>query len=236
MKDITMKKLTVIGLTGLAGAGKDAAADVLVAHAGFQKLAFAAPVRDEIAAAFGVTLLDLTRSETKEHPITGLSFRRCESPGFVGRMRECWALAGRAWNDDTLAAPRSPRQLMQLWGTEYRRHQHEAYWVNKMMHSITRARNEGCWNIVVTDVRMPNELELLRQLYGAEIWRIERPGVTLQPGAHSSETTGAEFHPDAVLTNIDGLNNLEKTVLEALMFSAGLGAEYEVHPQPLAVA
>jgi hypothetical protein len=229
MQEITMKKLTVIGLTGLTGSGKDAAADVLVANASFTKLSFADPVRAEIMQAFGVSLLDLTRPETQDHPITALAIKRCSDAGFAECLRQHFRLL--SWNSDTLAAPRSPRQIMQLWRTDYRRHQHLGYWTLKMFHRVIAERQQGRHNIVIPDCCEANEIDLVRQLYGGQIWRIHRPGIEVH-GAYSAETTGTAFSPEVTLRNIAGLDSLETMVLDAFMYSASPEILYDESVAP----
>lgn len=55
----------LIALTGHAGAGKDTTADLLVAHAGFRRLAFADALRGEVSNAFSVSLDDLDAPHLK---------------------------------------------------------------------------------------------------------------------------------------------------------------------------
>jgi hypothetical protein len=204
----------IIGLTGPAGCGKDTVADLLVAHAGFTKIAFADPLRAEVAAAFDIDVEHLLRRETKEHPLTALALHRCRSDGFVGCIGMLHALACQALDLD---APQSPRQIMQWWGTNYRRHQHQNYWV-RQTEARVRALLSGRWgvqSVVITDVRFADEAELVRTL-GGEIWRIERPGVAVTPGAHVSETAGNEFGASEVISNSASIGHLSDQVQMAL--------------------
>ena len=210
----------IIGLTGPAGCGKDTVADLLVAYAGFAKLAFADPLRAEVATAFDLDAEHLQRRETKEHPLSALALRRCRNDGFIDRIITVRSLHGQTIDLD---APQSPRQIMQWWGTEYRRHQHQNYWVRKTEDRVRALLSErwGVQNVVITDVRFADEAELVRSL-GGVIWRIERPGVGLAPGAHVSETTGAEFLPSRVIDNGGSFAQLRERVLGALAVG-GLG-------------
>lgn len=71
-----MKKL--IGITGLAGSGKDTVADYLHSQYGFMKVAFADPLRLAASNIFGVDHRCFTDRKLKEepHPDWGLSPRR----------------------------------------------------------------------------------------------------------------------------------------------------------------
>lgn len=203
----------ILGLTGPKGCGKDTAADLLVAHAGFTKLAFADPLKNEVAQAYAVDVDFLSHRETKEHTLSCLALSRCLSEPFVARMIMLHALQGLPLD---LQAPRSPRQTMQWWGTEYRRQQHPDYWVGQMRARISYLLRERLASrIVVTDCRFADEVEMVRLSFGGRLWQIKRMGLAAAPGEHASETTGAEFAPDVVINNSYGIPQLQERVLEA---------------------
>lgn len=218
---------TVIGLSGLAGAGKDTAADLLVTHCGFRKVAFADALRNEVAYAFGLEPLYLIRRETKEHPMSSLALRKCLADGFVGRMMICAEEQGQTIDLD---APRSPRTIMQWWGTEYRSRQDQGYWVRQTRDRIAYLmRERQATRIVVTDVRFPNEVNMIRT-FGGQLWQIRRAGVSVPEGAHQSEVDGSAFGPDAVLNNDADIRHLQGLVLgEYWAYDSGLpGLRVEV--------
>lgn len=212
----------IIGLTGPAGSGKDTVADLLVAHHGYTKMAFADALRAEVCEAFRIDPRMLTERETKEHPLSALAIGRCADDHFIDRMSYVLSqITGKAAD---LNAPRSPRQIMQWWGTEYRRNQSDGYW----REQLADAMSMHWWNddqprgIVVTDVRFSDEADSLRNRWSGEtvnlvnIWQITRPGYEVARGAHASETTGAAFAPDRVVDNAFDMGHLEQRVLEAL--------------------
>lgn len=206
----------IVALSGPAGAGKDTVADYLAKHHGYTKLAFADALRDEIGRAFDVSIQLLIQRETKEHPMSALALRRCMDSEFVNRI---WVHLDKL----DLSAPRSPRQIMQWWGTEYRRANDPHYWLDAFTTQFVRAHRDGQNRFVVTDVRNANEAEMLREL-GASLWQITRPGFEPQPGSHSSETTGAEFAPDYQLVNSHSITHLHK---QAYALLAKLGKAQE---------
>lgn len=65
----------LIGLTGKAGAGKDTVADILVQHAGFARIAFAAPLKAMLRAGLGLTDEQLEDRALKEAPLDWLDGR-----------------------------------------------------------------------------------------------------------------------------------------------------------------
>ncbi|MFC5524048.1 hypothetical protein [Polaromonas jejuensis] len=219
-----MSKLqTIIGLSGPAGSGKDTVADLLVTHGGFVKLAFADPLKNEIADAFAIDLLYLSRRETKEHAMSCLALRRCLHDGFTARMLMAHALQGQTLDLD---APRSPRQIMQWWGTEYRRNQAPDYWIHQTSARISYLlRQRLASRIVVTDCRFDNEADLVRHTFGGLLWQVKRAGVAVAQGSHVSETTGEAFKPDATLNNDHDIRHLQQLVLgEFWAHEAGLDA------------
>ena len=222
------KPFTLIGLTGPAGSGKDTVADLLVTHCGFIKFAFADPLKTEVADAFGIDPLYLSRRETKEHPMTSLALRKCRADGFVGRIIMDHLERGQILDLD---APRSPRQIMQWWGTDYRRQQSPAYWTHQTSARIGYMMRERlATRIVITDCRFANEIDMVRGGPGRLVWQIKREGADAPAGAHPSETTGAQFAPDATINNDHDIRHLQQLVLgEYWAHDAGLeGLKVEI--------
>ena len=209
-----MNTPTIIALTGHAGAGKDTVASIILDNWAGRSMAFADALRDEVCAAFGVERRALTWRETKEQPLACLTLSRCLDAGFVQRMAEHYAsgvreggLFGEVLD---LNAPRSPRQIMQWWGTEYRRVTRPGYWLDKTRGRIARhAAHEG--RIVITDVRFADEAALVRSL-GGQLVQVIRPGTGAGDTRHESETAGDEFAPDAVIRNTGTLQDLRVEV------------------------
>jgi hypothetical protein len=216
------KPTVLIGLTGPAGCGKDTVADLLTTHCGFYKMAFADGLRNEVCDAFGIEPLYLTHRSTKEHPMSCLALSKCAEQAFVDRVN-----VHHRENLDyiDLAAPRSPRQIMQWWGTDYRRQQSADYWVTKSASRIQQLFSQRiATRIVITDLRFDNEADLVTR-HGGLIWRVTRPGCDVAPGAHVSEVTGEAFAPDAVLHNTHDIKHLQQIVLgEFWAHDAGLAS------------
>ena len=162
-------KRNIIGLTGHKGSGKDEAATALV-QCGFVHLKFAMPLK--------LMLRSL------------LNFRQV-NPAEIERMIE-----GDLKEVDTSALDgRSPRHAMQTLGTEWgRREIGDDLWTGVVRD---RAAKEMC-HVVISDVRFPNEAEMVRAL-GGEVWRIARPGCA--GDGHTSETEMESIEPDTVIWN-----------------------------------
>lgn len=211
-------KQHVIALTGYAGTGKDTVADLLAMHFGFRKLAFADALRGEVAEAFGLDIAYLVDQRLKNEPLSALAMNHAPL-GFLGAValsvgNEARTPAGLV-SDEWLAAPRSPRQVLQWWGTEYRRRQSTRYWSSILSHRVSAARRDGETRFVITDCRFDNEADTVRAM-GGVIWQVKRPGIdgaTTAEGAHASATDGSQFKPDAVINNKHDLRHLQQLVL-----------------------
>lgn len=67
----------LIGLHGLSRSGKDTAADYLVEHCGFVKVAFAGPLKKAAAEMLGLPLVDMYEGDReKKLPLYGVSIRQ----------------------------------------------------------------------------------------------------------------------------------------------------------------
>ncbi len=208
----SLNPITLVALTGLAGSGKDTVADVLVEQRGFVKLAFADALRKEVAAAFDIDPIHLTQRETKEHPISALTLYRCLDIGFSDCIAGVFNAAGLS--PKLLHVPRSPRQILQWWGTEYRRAQDPDYWIKKTCQAIAILAECGRDRIVISDCRFENEADMVRRLDGS-IWQVVRPGIAPVAGAHISETEGNQFLPHVLLGNTGDIRHLELQALAA---------------------
>lgn len=223
--------IPIIGLTGPIGSGKDTVAQLLRTHCGAHTLAFADALRHEIVEAFCIEHIYLTRRETKEHPISALALSRCLDSAFVDRMVVHHMQQGNPINPE---APRSPRQIMQWWGTEYRRTQSPGYWTQKALQTVRWLyQTKRPALIVISDVRFANEVALVRSL-GGQIWQVKREGTEVAHGAHVSEVAGDEFAPDAVINNSHDMRHLQGVVLSAWAERAwgmpGVRVEVPQHP------
>ena len=213
--------LQIIALTGLAGTGKDTAADILATHCGFTKLAFADALRAEVQAAFNVPAELLTRRDLKEMPTAALALVECTDMGFIGALVRASVYAemraaltqGIALDQHWLNAPHSPRQILQWWGTEYRRAQRVNYWLELLRDRIRQLHAlDGRSRFVITDCRFENEAAMIRAM-GGVVWQITRDGVQSVEGQHASATDGTRLNPSVVIDNSGTLHSLREAVL-----------------------
>lgn len=156
----------LLGLSGLAGAGKDTAAEYLVDRYGFLQLALAEPLNDMLATMLEQVGIDydvLHERHLKERPLDQLQ-------GL------------------------SPRQLKQSLG-DWGRALSPTFWLRlaEMRLGLTAGQSPIHDRVVVSDVRFANEAEWLRAR-GGHLARIHRPGVAPVRGHVSEwEQAGGQF-------------------------------------------
>jgi hypothetical protein len=165
--------VTLLGLCGYAGSGKDTlAAEIIKHHPEFRRVAFADKVR-ELAYEL--------------NPILP-----------TGQLRYPVDLVG--W-DKAKTVDDYVRQYLQRLGVACRDVLGEDVWVNAALpeHYTPSDPFDSNPDVVVTDVRFPNEAVAIKDR-GGYIIRIERPG-TCPVNGHMSETALDLWEPDLHIQN-----------------------------------
>jgi hypothetical protein len=140
----------IIGFVGLIGAGKDTAADYLVNFHGFRRDSFANTLKDAVAAVFGWDRV-LLEGRTKE----AREWREQVDPWWANRL-----------NMPNL----TPRWILQYWGTEVCRSGfHDDMWIASLENKMRKTGD----NIVISDVRFPNEIKAIHDAGGIVV-RVKR--------------------------------------------------------------
>ncbi|HAR43493.1 MAG TPA: hypothetical protein DCS07_12815 [Bdellovibrionales bacterium] len=177
--------MRIIGLAGKAGTGKTTFAKHAISVFGGTKIALGDAVKEE-AAEF----LDSCLVAYEQQHLYGTQDDKAEIFSvLVGDWLQTDYRLRKILNPytefDGNSVSMSYRQLLQLWGTEYRRAQKESYWADKGKEKILAT--EGL--IFVDDIRFPDEAEMIQDLGGVLI-RIERPGGPfISTPDHPSETS-----------------------------------------------
>lgn len=194
----------ILGLSGRAGAGKDTAADLLCEAWQFYRFAFADALRAEITEAFGVDP-GLFANELKEHATAALTIGRCNDGEFIQTMvARC----------ESITSPRSPREIMQLWGTEYRRAQQPRYWIDRAAETLDVALRQGFRRVVLTDVRFVNEAQFIR-MHGGKIWHIDRVQARCREAHHQSELEVSAIVADRAISNNRSMTSFATEIMKA---------------------
>jgi hypothetical protein len=140
----------IVGFVGFIGSGKDTAADYLVNFHGYRRDTFANTLKDAVACVFGWdrTLLEGRTKEARE-----------------------WREQVDTWWAERLKMPNlTPRLMLQLWGTEVcRTGFHDDIWIASLENKMRKTGD----NIVISDVRFPNEIKAIHNAGGIVV-RIKR--------------------------------------------------------------
>lgn len=172
----------ILGLSGWARSGKDAAADYLVNKYGFTRVAFADPIREALYR------LD--------------PYIRLNRHEYVS-LKQYVDLSG--W-DFLKENSQDVRRLLQRLGTEVGREMiHPDIWVKMAMK---KAKNLD--RVVIADVRHVNEASAIRRNKG-KLVRITRPRVG-PVNLHSSETALDDYNFDFHITNDGFLEDLHGSI------------------------
>lgn len=213
----------ILGLCGLAGAGKDTVASFFMER-GWIRVGFADALYKEVAEAFGVSVAFLGNRETKEQPLPQMALINCKNKEFIKVfMREVMnnQEGSKMVSDDLikeLEKFQSPRVILQKWGTEFRRANYgDDYWRSQLAELFEKHPQE---NFIITDVRFPDEAKLIEQ-YGGLNARVIRPGISTLTSStsHSSEQAMIEYSTPFEFINNEGaagLANLRDQVVKIL--------------------
>jgi len=216
--------MILLGLAGAAGSGKDSVADYLVQRYGFIKFSFSDALYREVAEAFGLPDESLLRDrETKEKETPQLAMCNCGDYEFSELVRGMFAPEDHT-EDHTEFTPMSPRWILQVWGTEYRRAQDPNYWVDQAeqwveaMYSFPQYPEHRPQLFVNTSVRFPNEHAWIKELEG-NVWHLRREAAT-RVAAHVSETPLPVLDGEREIFNNYTLDYLHKGVDQLLSSNA----------------
>lgn len=139
--------MAIIGICGLIGSGKGVVSDIL-REEGYHSFNFADALKDAVSAIF-VWPRPLLEGDTE----VSRKFREKVDP----------------WWSEKFGYDVTPRLILQRMGTEACRNNiSQNIWICALEKRIY-----GYRNVVVSDVRFPNEMEFVRRL-GGKIWNVRR--------------------------------------------------------------
>jgi hypothetical protein len=202
----------IIGLVGLIGSGKGTVADYLVNKHKFRNISFANHLKDAVSAVF--------------------SWPRNLLEGDTEYSRQ-WRDEVDEWWSERLNIPNlTPRWVLQYLGTDVlRKNFHDDIWIASLEYQLL---GEAQTNFVISDVRFPNEIEMIKKL-GGEIWHVQRGKMpewadieyqdfqdlkrhmTLyHKDVHASEWSWILNKPDVLIKNNTALNDLYQCIEQCL--------------------
>lgn len=152
-----------------------------------------------------------------------MKFSAARAIGYDGDMTACIAICDQLKQPGWEIIVREPdgrvehvitgREYHQYFGTEAHRDVFgTSFWIDAVLDSYVPDAGEL---LVITDVRLPNEAEAIRD-QGGEIWQIIRPGKPITEARHSSEQPLPEDLIDHVIRNTKDRDHLRRSVLRRL--------------------
>ncbi len=195
----------IIGMCGLKGSGKNTVANIIQKnYTNWEAMSFASALKDGVAAFFGMD--------------------RKMLEGDTPEFREIREMPNKFWCEKMGRTDLTPRKILQEFGTDIVRKQfHDNFWVDRLELDLMNKKDK---NIIITDVRFPNEIKMIRSL-GGQIWFVhcgELPkwfvdyrehNITPPKEIHESEWRWAQANPEVTIhPQVKGLELLEKLVLE----------------------
>ena len=197
-------KTKVVAFCGFIGSGKDTAADYLVSHCGYHRESFAGTLKDAVSAVFG--------------------WDRSMLEGRTADDRICREQIDSWWATRLNIPHLTPRWVLQQWGTEVcRAGFHDDIWIASLENKMRKTDN----NIVISDVRFPNEIAVIHNVGGIVI-RVTRGSEPVwyddavlansgseehylkmvNSGIHQSEWAWITSNIDLVIDNNSSINDL----------------------------
>ncbi len=211
----------IVGLSGLAGSGKDTVADILVRDHGFAKIAFADPMK------------------------------RAVHDWFDWNAARLWGPSENRNAPDATYGGLTARKALQFLGTEIGRELYKDVWVEYGLRVAKRLMAYVCYRyspergvyeisdgteanspkgVAISDVRFVNEFQPIQKA-GGKVIRIVRTGAGLNgaAGLHASEMEQFSIPDnsfDAVLVNDGTLEELaEKVAVLVTTFEAKIAKD-----------
>jgi len=187
----------IIGICGLAGSGKDTVANYLIKNNDFKKLSFAGILKDIVAKIFDWDrkLLEGDTQESRK-----------------------WRETEDEWWSNKLGKKITPRLMLQNIGTDVmRNHLHSDIWLICVEKQLSKYKN-----VVITDCRFSNEVEMIKRNKGYIINIIRNKpewfdnyliNDILPPSSvHESEYLWIKNKHDYSINNTLGISELESEV------------------------
>ena len=179
----------IIGLVGFIGAGKGTVRDILVREHGYHGFAFADALKDAVA-----TIFTWPRGLLEGDSNASRAFRERVDP----------------WWSHKLGYEVTPRLILQKMGTEACRHGiADNIWI-----AALEKRIHGYDDVVISDVRFPNEIDFVRSAGGiiVQVSRGDVPTKEELSKMHISETAWNYVVPDYIIDNDGSLQELKDKI------------------------
>jgi len=160
----------IIGIHANKQCGKDTAADYLVSHHGFEKIAWADKLKEGLAVMFGLDIQIFYGTDEEKNRPTWLRWS-----DLADEMAAIESL-GKLMDKDFITY----RELMQLFGTDVMRSWMPKIWIITTLRDLNPKQD-----YVISDVRFMNELGAIKKHEEGRLLKVVRPGS--ESSEHDSE-------------------------------------------------
>lgn len=182
--------MSIVGIFGKAGSGKDTIANYMIENLGYTKIAFADVLKDIVSVLFSWER-HLLEGDTKE----SREFRETKD----------------MWWSNKLGKEITPRLMLQQIGTDlFRNHFDKNIWLHVIERKIRKYDK-----VVISDIRFPNEHQLIKDLNGIII-KVER-NIDNKVPYHSSENNFDNFSFNFYINNNNSINDLHSKIEHFLL-------------------
>lgn len=217
--------MNIVGIFGLAGAGKDTAADRLVSNHGYTKVSLADPLKRISRDVYGFTDTQLWGpSSARNAPDKRYVRERHERHDWVeasdGEFECSRCQAHGQQNPDECVVYLTARFALQVLGTEWGRTCYKNTWTDLAIKTARAILEQGMSytpqrglytddsgarpsGVAIADMRFWNELESVKEA-GGYVWRIKPPAPLVAAEGwrkHQSETEQGEI-PDSAFHQV----------------------------------
>lgn len=184
-----LNDVQLIGVTGKKFNGKDTIGNYLISNHQYVRLSFADPLKEALKCIFGFTDEQL-----------------------YGNLKE---VVDEYWGV-------SPRDVMKYIGTDVFRNKMEQLipdikndiWIRVVERQILQLRKtDPNVKIVITDVRFPNEINLIKK-YNGQIIKVNRQSVNNKIDHHESEKYIDSLYCDIMIQNDGSIDDVHQKIKE----------------------
>jgi hypothetical protein len=192
--------MEIVALHAQPRAGKDTLANLLVDEGTHVRMAFATALYQEVSRAYALAVDLLQDNLYKTRPQKSLALINCSDAAF----RDLMVSKGFDLNE-----PLTSRQVLQYWGTEYRRASDNDYWIKRLREQLkAHFQDSPNLGVVVSDTRVYHNLlgqptyneaeflELFAAMHGKDYLMVEILRDGTQHTGHSSD----DRFPDSMIT------------------------------------
>ena len=198
--------MKLIAFTGAPRVGKSEASDHMIrTRENYVKHAIARGLYEEVAAAFGVTVAQLSSDEWKRSSVSQLALEYCKDPEFQRLIQELETPirpgVKRILDGCVLDKARTSRFILQRWATEYRRTQDPHYWLKQLGRDMSMSIGS---NIVICDLKDDEEAQFLEEFatrHGYSTLTINIESWRNLKTEHSSDKGVSAQYVDATVQN-----------------------------------